>query len=363
MPKNNKIHKLEAIRGFAAIYVVFHHTFAQGLVIMHHDISVLFRFGQEAVILFFVLSGFVIKYSFEKSKDKSFFSYFEKRFLRIFIPVVIAYITNYFVLAYQKHSFFPVDWLNLAGNFFMLQDNNLLKPNVITYPFLHNTPLWSLSYEWWFYMLFFPLITYFKPKAGTIVYALAILSALSYLVYPFFVNRIFMYMAIWWTGVEIADLYSKGMRITVPSLKQPLLVLLACMVILFINAKTHNYHLIGSGSGFSPWLEVRQFGFAISAVVIAIAWNRFNWRFFSFTIGWFEIFSSISFGVYISHYFLVARAHYLDFINNPILRFFVYFIICLAYAYVVENIIYLRIRKALKPGQKPIPDNKKGIPA
>ena len=67
-----RLERLEALRGFAALYVVFFHILPQKIYLLGLDIGALFRFGPEAVIVFFVLSGFVIKYTYEKSKDKSF---------------------------------------------------------------------------------------------------------------------------------------------------------------------------------------------------------------------------------------------------------------------------------------------------
>src|SRR5207244_10713835 len=90
-----KLYRLEAIRGLAAIYVLFNYVFIKGPVINGKDYSFLFHFGQEAVILFFLLSGFVIEYSFQKSTDKSFKLYFLKRFLRIYIPLLLIFVVNF----------------------------------------------------------------------------------------------------------------------------------------------------------------------------------------------------------------------------------------------------------------------------
>ena len=69
-----KIILADAVRGFAASYV-----FACHLVISSFPETarwtVLFRFGQEGVMLFFLLSGFVIMYSMETGSDKSFGTY------------------------------------------------------------------------------------------------------------------------------------------------------------------------------------------------------------------------------------------------------------------------------------------------
>lgn len=341
----HKLHKLEAIRGFAAVYVVFHHLFSQQLLIGGHNFSFLFKFGQEAVILFFILSGFVIKYSFELSRDKSFNDYFLKRFLRIYIPLFIIFITNYLLVVWQQKHLISVDIKNLFGNLFMLQDASFLKPNVICDPLFNNTPLWSLSYEWWFYMLFFIINQNLLKRTYSFVGAIGIVSAFTYLVYPFFLNRLFMYLCIWWAGVVIAEIYLKGKEINFKNLQKSFYILIGCLLILLINARINIYNNLPRSIGVSPYLEVRHFGFAIVAISIAIIWKKFHWKFFSSTIGLFEPLATISFGIYISHYFLIVNATYLNFINNRVVEVICYSVICLAYAFLVERILYIHLKK------------------
>ena len=90
--KKNRLEKLEAVRGFAALYVVFFHTLPQKIYLGGINIGALFRFGPEAVIVFFALSGFVIKYTYERSKDKSFRYYFIRRFIRLYIPLLFIFL-------------------------------------------------------------------------------------------------------------------------------------------------------------------------------------------------------------------------------------------------------------------------------
>lgn len=116
--RENKLLKLEAIRGAAALYVVLHHTIRDASV-LGYDLSFLFRFGQEAVILFFILSGFVIEYSFKRGSDKTFTTYFVKRLLRIYIPLVLVYLANYFIL-YVQQSGVDVPWGQVVLNILML---------------------------------------------------------------------------------------------------------------------------------------------------------------------------------------------------------------------------------------------------
>jgi peptidoglycan/LPS O-acetylase OafA/YrhL len=340
---NNKLIKLEAIRGFAALYVVFHHTIHQ-FRILNFDLSFLFRFGQEAVILFFILSGFVIEYSYSKGKDKSFKTYFLKRFLRIYIPLFFVFITHFIIKSINTEV--NIDWRILFGNIFMLQDVGSLKPNVIVPTFLGNSPLWSLSYEWWFYMLYFPLITFFKKKSSLIVYTLGVISALTYIIYPNFFNRELMYLTIWWSGVEIARLYSQGKTINLKNLKYSLLVLTVITVILGVNVYlSKNISTIG----VHPILELRHFGFSLVAIFLALVWKKLRWIGFSPTIEIFSRFAPISYGVYISHYFLITGASYLDnIIHNNILKYILYISICLGFSYLIERIIYVKIARIVK---------------
>lgn len=350
--KNKKLYKLEAIRGFAAIYVLLGHVFVSKLNFYGIDFSLFLRFGQEGVILFFIMSGFVIQYSFDKSKDKSFKNYFLKRFYRIYIPLIIVFIANYIVLIIEKHVFQPINIQELLGNLFMLQDLFGLKQNVICSPFLGNLPLWSLSYEWWFYMIFFFLRTKFKDNASNIVMILAVISTISYIFYPFFLNRLLMYLIIWWIGADLASLYLNRNNIDFKPIKLQISILLLCLGILILNIainRTNIKHILGSSSiGMSPFLEFRHFLFTIVALFIAIIWNKYKWLGFSKTFGLFEPFAGISFGLYISHYFLIARAQYLNnYIENSIIRYIFYFMICFCFSYIIERIIYRKIHNVV----------------
>ncbi len=345
----NKLSKLEAVRGFAALYVVFHHLFSSELIIGGVNFSFLFHFGQEAVILFFVLSGFVISYSFEKSSDKSLKLFFFKRFFRIYIPLILVYITSYFLISYSSDNLLALDWKTLLGNIFMLQDASEIKPNVLFDPFLNNGPLWSLSYEWWFYFIFIFIYKNFNKNSSLIVYGLGILAAISYLFYPNFINRELMYLVIWWIGVDMAKLYLNKTDINFRTLFFPLIALLACTLILFFNIiiqeKTNIQKLQGI-VGVHPWLEFRHFAFAFIIIIGALLWKKLKWFGFNITFGWFESIASISFGIYISHFFLIIHASYLDsIIENIFIRYCIYFTVCFVFSYLIEKVIYTKLNK------------------
>ena len=121
-----KLDKLEALRGAAALYVVFHHTIPHESRLFNVPVGHLMRFGQEAVILFFLLSGFVINYSFKLSRNKHFGNYFAKRFCRIYIPLIAVMLISYFTQSYEAGEFLEPDIPALLGNLFMLQDLSLI---------------------------------------------------------------------------------------------------------------------------------------------------------------------------------------------------------------------------------------------
>lgn len=345
MTSIKKLDKLEAIRGFAALYVVFHHSFSSGFNLFGKDFSFLFRFGQEAVILFFLLSGFVINHSFLRTKDKSISAFLSKRIARIYIPLTIIFLLNFIILYWYNYNFTIKDVWNFFGNILMLQDVPSLKPNVICPPFLGNTPLWSLSYEWWFYVIFIFLFHYIHKKRSILVYVVGTISTLTYIFFPNFLNRELMYLIIWWTGVDLAYIYNEQQEITLKALKKPLLFLGINSILLMFNVVI-NYK--GAKIGVSPFLELRHFIFALLVVIASLIWQRKRWIGFNNTFGHFKHIAPISFVLYISHWFLVTRAKYLNgFINNEVLKFSIYLGVCLLVSYLIERVLYLKIYSAI----------------
>ena len=347
----NKLTKLESLRGFAAIYVVFYHLFASGLILFGINFTFLFKFGQEAVLLFFILSGFVITFSFEKAKDKSFKLFFFKRFFRIFIPLIIVYITNYLLVSYDSKKFIDIDFKNLFQNLLMLQDISVSKPNVICDSFLNNLPLWSLSYEWWFYLLFFIFYVNFKKNISQKVYLICVIATITYLLYPNFINREIMYLSIWWLGGDIARLYSNNVVINFKNLRIPLITLTLITSILFINIIVQNKLIFENLSGlfcYHPWLEFRHFLSTLIIISVALIWKKINWFGFDQTIGYFKILAPISFMIYISHYFMIINASYLNpYISDVLVRNIFYFGICFFFSFLVEKIIYVKLNSLL----------------
>lgn len=345
-----RLQKLEALRGFAALYVVLFHILPPKFYWFGVDVGFLFRFGPESVIVFFVLSGFVIKYTYEKSRDKSFRFYFIRRFIRLYIPLFFIFLLAYLMKCYSEGGLASPELPSLFGNLFMLQDNITLKPNVLSGAYLANGVLWSLSYEWWFYMLFFLLATKIKQEnLNKWVTYLTIVAAVTYLFYPFILNRIVMYFAIWWVGVRFATDYLAGEKITIRRIMPQAWLLLAIIAILCLNLyihfsalKEYKYPAVAY-----PVIELRHFIFSFVVLFGSVIWQNLKWFGYNYIFGIFKYLAPCSYVMYISHEYLVYQATYLRFIHNKFIEYSLYIVFMILFSYFLEVVVYNRIRKRL----------------
>ena len=331
---NIKLWRLEAVRGLAALYVAIGHAVGHTA-----KIAVFFRFGQEAVIVFFLISGFVIELSYTKGRDKTFGGYFIRRFIRIygvFVPMLLVCIVT-LTPNFQEPSF----WRILAGNFAMLQDFSTGKPNVIV-PTIFASALWSLHYEWWFYMLYYPVKTSLRQKCQSyLVTGTSVASALLYIWFPYVLPRLLMYFVIWWTGVDMARSYESRGRAMALDIKVTFIGTIIVSGILIANCFAQGRSL---QLGIHPYLELRHFLAAIAIVAVAFAWQRANWRGFTILrMG--KLIAPISYSLYISHQPLLINASYLTGISNLWIRYSCYAIAMLAFCWATELKLYPFLRK------------------
>jgi peptidoglycan/LPS O-acetylase OafA/YrhL len=148
---------LDLLRGMAALVVFFCHVRGASFVefgalpptqktLATAILFALTRVGHEAVMVFFVLSGFLVGGQIIRKIQESRFSitaYAIDRSTRIFVPLVPACILSVLVGSFAFGL--QPNWLQFAVNITGL--NNILGG---TLP--KNAPLWSLAYEIWFYV-------------------------------------------------------------------------------------------------------------------------------------------------------------------------------------------------------------------
>lgn len=179
--------EFDSIRGIAALTVLFHHCLivfpsiylahkhqeqsSQILKVITYSPLHFFWAGHEAVILFFVLSGFVLYLSISNSKAFVYKEYVIKRLCRIYLPYLFVMIIS--ILLYNFYGYFNLinkDYLNTSDWFNRMWSENLDIKTIISVIFMlgfqtHNlnTVTWSLIHELRI-SFFFPLIVFFINK-------------------------------------------------------------------------------------------------------------------------------------------------------------------------------------------------------
>ena len=332
-----KLHKLEALRGFAALYVFAGHLLLERVIDKHSIGGFFLRFGQEAVVLFFIISGFVVYYSTVAHKDTSFATYFWRRFRRIYPIFLLALLVSYLCAAISLGEMPGVNGVQLLGNLLMLQDFKSGKPGVWIDPFLGNTPLWSLAYEWWFYMMFFPMFLHVPNRFQ--LHLVALISSIGFVTYSFAPNQIslfLLYFMLWWSGVELARTYLNGKQLSLHSQRTILIYLtgltaLTALPLVYAQSKGSALEF-----GVHPVLEFRHFFACLMLIVGGLMWHRARWKGFESLLGVFSVVSPISYAIYVFHYPLAVSSTYLS--NLPSSQQVLgYAVITIALAFLAEG--------------------------
>jgi peptidoglycan/LPS O-acetylase OafA/YrhL len=295
-----KVAAIEGLRGFAATYVFLGHL-VLGQFTQPTSWLLIFRLGQEAVMLFFLVSGFVIMFSMETAANKSVWAYLRRRFFRIYPIFLLALALGY---ALSKDS--ARDVPTLLGNLFMLQDFSDGKPGVLFSTFAGNLPLWSLSYEWWFYLAFIPLY-WVVPRASQLllVTSLAVAAAVLYNLSYFQPFLFVAYFPIWWAGAEIARAVVRHEAIPYGRI---LLALGSLTVTFGAYALANVFHTHQLVMGVHPMLEFRHA--AASLALVALVWAYQSAKFVNFdrALTPFIAVAPISYGIYALHYPIVSSS-------------------------------------------------------
>lgn len=143
-----KITYLEFLRGMSCLFIVGWHV--AFLAPTGHPTHLTAYWGTDALIMFFMLSGLVINLS-ESRKPKTRKEFIKNRFIRIYPQFVVGMLLGLFAL-YITGTAFPSVRVVL-GNFLMVSTMKdymaFIVPSIQS-----NLPVWSLSFEVAFYILF-----------------------------------------------------------------------------------------------------------------------------------------------------------------------------------------------------------------
>ncbi|AXK18419.1 acyltransferase [Bacillus sp. COPE52] len=189
---SKRIKELDSIRGLAALTVVFGH-FCLMLPSLPNSIKFSpLRFlwaGGEAVIVFYVLSGFVLSMALYHSKT-NYWGYLIKRFVRIYIPYYFWIIVTFalFIL------FSPYEVVGLRDWFYDRWQGSITKLDILNHFVLlnnfftenYNPVIWSLAQEMRISIVF-PLLFLLFYKLN---WKKSILFALSFSLISVFLNML-----------------------------------------------------------------------------------------------------------------------------------------------------------------------------
>ena len=215
--KQMRIGYLDAIRGIAVWLVVLYHAYAR---YEHFPYAFeyasfpLFKYGHLGVELFFLISGFVILMTLEKSR--SYLNFLYKRWLRLFPAMAIVSL-----LFYIGYYLYCQKWLPFY---------NLLPGLTFTEPYFYKKLLhidtiaalspsfWTLFVEVKFYIIFGAVFFLSRRKDGKAILSLLILWIFA-IVTPLVsdhemlvkISEMFVYYG-WFIGGCLAYLYFKNRK-------------------------------------------------------------------------------------------------------------------------------------------------------
>lgn len=181
---------LDFVRFVAALLVYVYHSNQRYVIDSLLPFS---GYGHSSVIVFFVLSGFVIAFVTE-TKENTWQSYLASRVARVFSVVVPAVILTVVLDSIGRsintsfYSEYPFDQflVRIGASLLMLNETWFISITSFS-----NIPFWSIIYEWWYYVIFAFLM--FLPRH--IGYVASCLTLI--LIGP----KVLLLLPIWWLGV------------------------------------------------------------------------------------------------------------------------------------------------------------------
>lgn len=173
--QNLRIKTLDSFRAIAILMVLFFHFFSRWTAIYPYGATFdYFKLGKFGVHFFFIISGFVILYTLEKTT--SFRNFWTNRFIRLFPSMLIASsLTLLFCLLFDNNNLFPTS--HLFKN--LIVSCTFLPPDLVSLLFQSNCNLdyisgsyWSLWPEIQFYVLISTTYFCFKKNFTFILLSL-----------------------------------------------------------------------------------------------------------------------------------------------------------------------------------------------
>lgn len=288
MEQKNRFLELDALRGIAALMVVFFH-FTMGL----DDYNTFFRLGTTGVDLFFIISGFVIFFSINKaSKAKDFII---NRISRLY-PTYWACVTFTFIfigtVALLNKTFGTEHlFLKYIANLTMFQFY-LDTPDL-------DGPYWTMIIEMLFYisiLIFYRFKILHQIKIiGLITCILILISA--HLFYETdavqFIFRwipVFQFIPLFFAGILFYKVYTEKENKSINYL-----IILFCLI-----SQISLFYISGRSMAFISWIQYSIMLIVYFIIFILFVNHKLKWIVNRYTV----FFGKISFALYLVHQFI-----------------------------------------------------------
>jgi len=186
--KQHRLLELDALRGLAALAVVFfHYFFRYNQLYGHHDLSVNWaHFGKYGVQLFFIISGFVIYWTLNRVEKPV--DFLVSRFSRLYPVYWAALVTTFCVVSYFGLPGREAHIKTAFENIIMFQEYFFI-PHV-------DSVYWTLTIELTFYWWVFVLYLFNQLKNVDLwlspLVLLAVLKGVGLITIPYVIDMVFI---------------------------------------------------------------------------------------------------------------------------------------------------------------------------
>jgi peptidoglycan/LPS O-acetylase OafA/YrhL len=294
--------------------------------------------GNTAVIFFFVLSGFVMVLAYGNKKTSAKKFYF-KRFSRLYPLYIIALILMIFLNYFLGRNIS----INEEGNniYYMLGIQSWFYGNET----VANPPAWSLSVEYFFYILFPFILVLFKNRYRIMFLLTVLIWCLTLCLFilthdfenytiDFYNFHPLYHISTFFIGIIAGLFWLNNKKYSKNTVKMILLLILVLFVVIPLPL-FHNSH--------NPILSPL---FALLIYFIASYEFSKKIRFYNF----FNHLGSLSYGIYILHWPLNIIYCYLfseRYVLDPTIHFYGFMLFLLVISYLMLTFIENPIKKKL----------------
>lgn len=313
---------LESLRGLAALIVVIHHhllTFpdiypypigATGLVgwLMYSPLHLIWA-GGEAVIFFFLLSGFVLSLGVWRGEPLNMQTFIVRRIWRIWLPFMVAVTLAWGLALLLGHQPLPQAsiWFNniwqAADAPAYLQHLLMLgKMDALNHSFI--PVVWSLKWEMWLSLLL-PLVLLVARQSTVLIVAICVLLLALYYGPTYgdsdTASNLARYFPMFIIGAWLAR-YHETIGAFVQRLSHPVLVSGLVLALLLFPVQWYGW----SGSTSPPRLLGSDLSVMVASgllIALALGWDQWRTWLERPTLTWL---GRISFSLYLYHSLVLA---------------------------------------------------------